>query len=462
MMLPVFVVGEGEVYVTPEDSGLSTLTLNFSDRYTKLRHVDVNVCYSKLATARGLFPEDSWFCVGQPPQRLFMRTKSLYKAIDRLQDRKTKGRVHEAVCHFFGLPYAADLPTRSEKEEISALQTVPEGQRLPVSRPCRDEELVRWLEHCYKITTAMCPALRPVVVASKKFYEGESKVHKKIVVLHSPCREDAPLIGRMFVLTKPTSEHAEEDLVFDFTMSRMFAALHVSNTITFTPVHRGIGMRPCGDPKFGLLSEYFEGGNLRNYMECHFDPSRPMVLPMHRNSHLVLAFQVAQALSEVHTSNVIHGDLRLENVLVRLTRGGPVAVLSDFCLVEKIGSVVHGPLGSYPPPESLAKRKAQQGGLDEEVWEDMTVSPSVDSWSFGLVLFLLCHGFSFDVDGVHYRHSLETVLEDRKHLLTLLAPEGTDGVDDLIRSLLHLDPEQRPLAYQAALALERQIDVYLL
>lgn len=456
MTLPVFVIGQGDVYLTPQLSGMATMTFCHEGQYTKLRDVDVGVCYSELAQARSFYPEDSWFYVGQASHQLFIGTKSVCDAIDRLKNSTIRQRVHWAVSNFFGQPFC---PSVQEQQALLATPA-PSARTFSLACPDLEYELIHWLGNGYKITTAMCPEQHPVVVASKDLYRGPSKVHKHIVILHSPYPSDAALIGKVFVLTKVPSGVSETSLRHEVVISRALQFNQVPHVIHLTSVIRGIGMRSDGGFKHGLLSEYLDEGNLRKYIVGHFDHFTRSLQPIYRQRHLTLALQIATVLSRINFLNLVYGDMRPENILIRLTENDPEAILADFGLTEEAGCYTTRALGYYPPPEAQPPQVEVQkeGGPPSEIVQEprlVEISLNVDSWALGIVLFNLFHGFFFDVSGFSFKNDRETILMNRERLFEQLAPEGVDAIDDLIRRLLDIVPTRRIHSSHAVQALEK-------
>ena len=95
--------------------------------------------------------------------------------------------------------------------------------------------------------------------------------------------------------------------------------------------------------------------------------------------------QILDALSFLHARGIVHRDLKLENVLVRDADGPLHVLLCDFGSARfsstsaTNGKAATAHVGTLPymAPEQL------RGG---------TCDPSVDLWSFGIVLCALCVG----------------------------------------------------------------------
>lgn len=223
-----------------------------------------------------------------------------------------------------------------------------------------------------------------------------------------------------------------------------------------------------------LVLELVEGTSLRDALQKGLDPS----------SKLAIAEQVARALVAAHTADVVHRDLKPQNVMV--TREGQAKVM-DFGLARTGGPEGEGALaaepvappaaapqpahaqetavelerppfrdprsdGSRPSRQELAGFETQAGAImgtpgymsPEQARGEVATSAS-DMYSFGLLLQELFTGRpAFDSD-VDYATLFENVKMGRT-----LPPVGV-GTDlaRLIERLKSVPPSQRPTAVEA-------------
>ena len=471
MAYHAFVIGTGEAYVTPSIVGSTlTLTLPSQDstgtwlvtRYAKLRNVDIRRYDPGTPSWATLVKDGTWLSVGQRPKKLFLRTRSLYDAVNRLRNSVMRTFITTAVQKLFGP--AADP------------SSTPLGQTLPVESPCRKKDLGTLISRGYKITTAVSPSKHLAIVASRRLYEGATKVHKLIIVLHATNPEDSFPTGTTYVLSKAPHGKDESNLDLDFQITQSLC--FVPNIIHFIQVVRGCGNEPeveggqdanesstrDGDeeesllapppvaspaefpcPKYGLISQYFDCGDLEEYLDACFSDTPPPHCPRyHRMLALSLAYQVADTLSQIHRLGYIHLDVKPENILLQVSGPYLRACICDFCLAYPKGEMVIGTLGTYPPPESLNAPRREN-----------PASPSVDAWAFGIVLYVLIHGRKADISGFHYKNSQKAILAAREQLIGSLAARGENLVEDLIRQLLSEDPRDRPsMAHAAQILME--------
>ncbi|KAK8830874.1 hypothetical protein WA577_003576 [Blastocystis sp. JDR] len=141
--------------------------------------------------------------------------------------------------------------------------------------------------------------------------------------------------------------------------------------------------------------------------------------------------EIASAVDYLHnTVHLIHRDLKPENILI--SESGHL-LLSDFGSVAKEGEVVspadqpkvYGTL-QYLAPEAV------HGGI---------ISPSVDMWAMGVMLYLLLTGcFLFDgEDELSVIHRIETFDADALEFPSYLSAV----TQDLLRGLLQHDASKR-------------------
>ncbi|KAL7791603.1 hypothetical protein V8C43DRAFT_322341 [Trichoderma afarasin] len=132
-----------------------------------------------------------------------------------------------------------------------------------------------------------------------------------------------------------------------------------------------------------LLVQYAPKGTLRQYVQ-----SMSSSIPL--RDLQILAGDVASALSALHTCGIVHGDVKLENVLVVHSWDRPaqaLAKLTDFghALVIDNKSSKHDGImrygGTYNAPEVQ----------DQDTFPiDRAAMPQCDVWAFGLLVWELC------------------------------------------------------------------------
>ena len=123
-----------------------------------------------------------------------------------------------------------------------------------------------------------------------------------------------------------------------------------------------------------LVTELVSGGTLFNWLEKqHFKVSE-------ENARAIVS-DLARALQYLHARGIVHRDIKLENVLLTTTGKRIHAKLIDFGLSTFLGPGEHSeePVGTlkYVSPEVISR---------------LQYNEKVDSWSLGVVIYVLLHG----------------------------------------------------------------------
>lgn len=159
-----------------------------------------------------------------------------------------------------------------------------------------------------------------------------------------------------------------------------------------------------------------------------------------------IAWQVASALSEIHAKNVIHRDIKPDNVLY--SEKNKKIFLADFDLsrfnCDNLTNTKAGTL-LYSPPEILTET--------EEAYTN-----KCDLWSFGVFIFELLFQ-EHPIQQTGSKTQKRCILDFREH--ALLFPNNrkiSTSVIRIIKSLLVVDPTKRP----DAKSLVKKIEAYFL
>jgi len=171
-----------------------------------------------------------------------------------------------------------------------------------------------------------------------------------------------------------------------------------------------------------LVMEYVSGGSLRDLMD---DQGQ---LPI--DAVLNVALDLADALTRAHRMNVIHRDIKPDNVLLaedgtpRLTDFG-VAHMGDRTRLTETGSVI----GTY-------------AYLSPEACEGQELDARTDIWSFGIMLFEMIAGRPpFQAAGT--AAILTAILNKPAPDLKRLRPSTPDALVNLIRQMLEKNRNHR-------------------
>jgi formylglycine-generating enzyme required for sulfatase activity len=172
-----------------------------------------------------------------------------------------------------------------------------------------------------------------------------------------------------------------------------------------------------------LALEYLDGTSLRERLDGGPIPTREAMR---------LGRAMAEALAEAHRHNVIHADLKPENVVV--PRDGRARVL-DFGLSRLVGKAETASSGT---PAYMAPER----------WSGAAPLPPIDVWALAMIV---CEA----LDGVR-------VLRDRELVALAYTPKkvelgrvsGASPCAELLSRCLAIRPEDRPSAEEIASTLE--------
>jgi len=132
-----------------------------------------------------------------------------------------------------------------------------------------------------------------------------------------------------------------------------------------------------------LILEYVSGGELFDYVNDHYEDST-------EEESKRIFLQLVNTLEYLHENDVVHRDLKLENILIdssdssNQSPNGPIIKLTDFGLakfIDKLSPILTTRCGSeeYAAPE-LISGKPYDGR-------------KTDLWSLGVILYALLVGY---------------------------------------------------------------------
>lgn len=123
-----------------------------------------------------------------------------------------------------------------------------------------------------------------------------------------------------------------------------------------------------------IFTEYVAGGELKDYILNR-------QIPCTESEVKKIAKSLIAAIGYIHQNNIVHRDLKLENILLN-ERGNPYSVkIIDFGisgLLSKVGGgeIIQAGTLIYSPPEIVAKKRLES-------------NPKIDVWSLGVILYIL-------------------------------------------------------------------------
>lgn len=171
-----------------------------------------------------------------------------------------------------------------------------------------------------------------------------------------------------------------------------------------------------------MLFEYIEGGQMLDYIVAHGSLKEKHARKFARG--------IASALDYCHRNNVVHRDLKIENIMIN--EKGDVKII-DFGLSNL-----------YSPKNLL---KTYCGSLYFAAPELLSakpyIGPEVDIWSFGVVLYVLvCGKVPFDDQSVSVLH--EKIKKGNVEYPNFLSKECIN----LLSRMLVVDPNKRASLYE--------------
>lgn len=162
--------------------------------------------------------------------------------------------------------------------------------------------------------------------------------------------------------------------------------------------------------------------------------------------------QIAQGLVAAHALDIVHRDLKTENVMV--LHDGRVKIL-DFGIAKQMGSTSGG-----SHEQDLSKTGAIIGtgrAMAPEQARGLTVGPRSDLFSFGVLLYECLTSVS-PFRGTSPTDTLARIVSHQPQPVEDLVPAIPEGLAELIARLLRKAPELRPAS---AAEVEQRLDALI-
>ena len=160
-----------------------------------------------------------------------------------------------------------------------------------------------------------------------------------------------------------------------------------------------------------------------------------------------LVKEVSGALSFLHGTGIVHGDLKPENLMlstqrkedstVKLVDFGCAQISTDSGLILSKASAGNTP--AYCPPEVLENPKAP-------------ITPAMDVWGLGIILYIMLTGLHpFDLNGNATDDQIERLIKQRQAPPLQNSPitaHMSDSAIDVIEKCIKWDPKERITAME--------------
>ena len=223
-------------------------------------------------------------------------------------------------------------------------------------------------------------------------------------------------------------------------------ANHVLQFTHFSPTMRGM---VTNSNKFYAyeIYPYVKGETLFEYVWNNIQINGS--LNKYERAHLMLAISNSVANLHKDTSNLVHGDLRPDNIIVAKDENNPLkATLIDFDSVARVGEKFRNTLcGAYPymPPESFVSSNK--------------TSQALDVYSLGIIYYELIYGRQPWADETQTFKTFEQWQAFHTITRTISFDNEIDTQEqELIKIALSYYPENRPVISEFVKTFETLID----
>ena len=192
-----------------------------------------------------------------------------------------------------------------------------------------------------------------------------------------------------------------------------------------------------------IVMEFVEGKSLRKLIHDE---------PMPLDQFFEIAVQIAEGLSAAHEANIIHRDLKADNVMV--TSKGQVKIL-DFGLAK-----LKDPVQTPDSDDTVTVFETQAGlavGTATHMSPEQAMGREVDGksdvFSFGVVLYHMLTG-KVPFSGPNPAVTMARILEASPVPVRQLNPNVPEALEELVNRCLQKNRMFRPAAHDVAMTLK--------
>eukprot|EP00455_Lapot_gusevi_P020449 TRINITY_DN2169_c0_g1_i4.p1 TRINITY_DN2169_c0_g1~~TRINITY_DN2169_c0_g1_i4.p1 ORF type:complete len:706 (-),score=272.05 TRINITY_DN2169_c0_g1_i4:104-2221(-) len=217
----------------------------------------------------------------------------------------------------------------------------------------------------------------------------------------------------------------EYDLAQPNTMLLFDNEVHIRHKLNQHPAIEGIDAVFVDGQKVYMQMKYHDAGNLKQWLEADPKPAP------HQVQHVFSL--ILEALTNLHSHNFIHGNLKFENVLVSGDAASCQPLLLDFAFafetLPHLGITLIDPSSMY---------EASNPDLAPELQQGQSPSKYSDMWAFGIMLFR-----------AHFE--LDPFPDLSPAVMGVVVPHHPNArLRDVLSALLKIHPSVRPLTQQTA------------
>lgn len=201
------------------------------------------------------------------------------------------------------------------------------------------------------------------------------------------------------------------------------------------------------DTKFYyIVIEYIKGQNLLEIIEGNkgFFWKNPLIA-------IDIIINILKGLVVLHSRDIIHRDLKLENIMVLLDNSVKIIDFGFSVPVSELNDGFSGTL-NYIPPEAVScfvrKNRSQK----------------IDIWAIGVIIYLMLFGkFPYEcatrVHLIEFMRDLQSGLKKMRFLKKL--PDSSDAnikiLFEVMRQCFQINPEHRPSSEELLAMLEKSL-----
>lgn len=455
-MNSLFIINHGSIVVAPHKKGPEyTMTVHLGDTYCKLRNLLVSTAL-ELSDRKGdrVFIE-SPISVGSGRVTVLLDRTKLHKAVASIRDGSFRDRVmvalrthltESAIVESIAVPLL--YPCESTDQPVVAgpvsipprvfYGVLPESMRHDLRTTDDEDSFLQGLRcKSYSFSCIMGLDHRLEIMAVRSISETEAKKVQEMRSIWSRRESDSGLYFPVAVKAKGSATTIGKEVSFARGLSAR-GVPHIASMELLPPncssaeAYRIVHSFIAGDRSksenimellrgnrfrgMSLIMEYAPYGDFAYYSRKHYDEATGHVLPYFRETHLLCAYYLAEALCGMHGLKAVYGDVKAQNLLV--VSENPLSVrLTDFGLSGDIGSKKLLAPGTYPPPELVAlyqqqlieacfqadvlrRDEAAKGTHPDDVGKmvlglidhyGVELTPEVDAWAFGVLLLKLMY-----------------------------------------------------------------------